>query len=292
MLKNKIAAILLFIVVIGTLSFNAAAVAAEQKSILVSAAVSLKNVLEQCQKCFEAKNPDVRIKFNFGSSGMLLNQIRSGAPVDLFFSADIRDFEKIENTENAEKTDNLGNPGNPDAGAVSPATSKPSAKIIADGYPKPFARNELVFIVPANSEAGPLDFEDLRMDALKKIAIGNPKTVPAGRYADEAIRASGRYEALSEKLVLCENVRQVLDYVVRGEVDGGFVYRTDAVLVAESVIRQAFVVSPDKHAPIVYGVGRLTAANNPELVERFVAFISEPECQEIFTAAGFLLPKK
>ena len=290
MLKNKIAAILLFIVVIGTLSFNAAAVAAEQKSILVSAAVSLKNVLEQCQKHFETKNPDVKIKFNFGSSGMLLNQIKSGAPIDLFFSADIRDFEKIENTENTEKTGSPGKPANPDTASASSA--KPVAKIIADGYPKPFARNELVFIVPANSEAGPLDFEDLRMDALKKIAIGNPKTVPAGRYADEAIRASGRYEALREKLVLCENVRQVLDYVVRGEVDGGFVYRTDAVLVAESVIRQAFVVSPDKHAPIVYGVGRLTAANNPELVERFVAFISEPECQEIFTAAGFLLPKK
>lgn len=275
MLKNKIAVILLVIVIIGSLSFNAAAVAAEQKSILVSAAVSLKNVLEQCQKRFEAKNPDVKIKFNFGGSGMLLNQIKSGAPIDLFFSADIRDFEKIDV---------------PDAGVASSA--KPVAKIIADGYPKPFARNELVFIVPANSEAGPLDFEDLRMDALKKIAIGNPKTVPAGRYADEAARASGRYEALREKLVLCENVRQVLDYVVRGEVDGGFVYRTDAVLVAESVIRQAFVVSPDKHAPIVYGVGRLTAASNPELVERFVAFVSEPECQEIFTAAGFLLPKK
>ncbi len=278
MLKNKIAVILLVIVVIGALAFNATAVAAEQKSILVSAAVSLKNVLEQCQKRFEAKNPDVKIKFNFGGSGMLLNQIKSGAPIDLFFSADIRDFEKIEN------------PANPDTASASSA--KPVAKIIADGYPKPFARNELVFIVPANSEAGPLDFEDLRMDALKKIAIGNPKTVPAGRYADEAARASGRYEALREKLVLCENVRQVLDYVVRGEVDGGFVYRTDAALVAESVIRQAFVVSPEMHAPIVYGVGRLTAASNPELVERFVAFISEPECQEIFTAAGFLLPKQ
>ena len=265
MFKRKIAAVLLFIVVIGALSFNASAVAAEQKSILVSAAVSLKNVLEQCQKCFEAKNPDVRIKFNFGSSGMLLNQIRSGAPVDLFFSADIRDFEKI------------------DASAT---------KIIAEGYPKPFVRNELVFIVPKSGEAGPLDFEDLRMDALKKIAIGNPKTVPAGRYADEAIRASGRYEALREKLILCENVRQVLDYVVRGEVDGGFVYRTDAAMAPDGAIRQEFVVSPEKHAPIVYGVGRLTAANNPELVERFVAFISEPECQEIFTAAGFLLPKQ
>lgn len=274
MLKNKIAVILLVIVVIGSLAFNATAVAAEQKSILVSAAVSLKNVLEQCQKRFEAKNPDVKIKFNFGGSGMLLNQIKSGAPIDLFFCADIRDFEKI------------------DAPDTASGTANPAAKIIAEGYPKPFARNELVFIVPANSEAGPLDFEDLRMDALKKIAIGNPKTVPAGRYADEAARASGRYEALREKLVLCENVRQVLDYVVRGEVDGGFVYRTDAALVAESVIRQAFVVSPEMHAPIVYGVGRLTAASNPELVERFVAFISEPECQEIFTAAGFLLPKQ
>lgn len=275
MLTKKIAAILLFIVAVGSLSFIAPVNAAEQKSILVSAAVSLKNVLDQCQKCFEEKNPDVKIKFNFGGSGMLLNQIKSGAPIDLFISADIRDFEKIDAPDTASAT-----------------SEKPSTKIIAEGYPKPFAGNELVFIVPKNSEAGPLAFEDLRMDALKKIAIGNPKTVPAGRYADEAIRASGRYEALREKLVLCENVRQVLDYVIRGEVDGGFVYRTDAAQAAAGEIRQAFAVSPDKHAPIVYGVGRLTAANNPELVERFVAFISEPECQEIFTAAGFLLPKQ
>lgn len=274
MLTKKIAAILLFIVAVGSLSFIAPVNAAEQKSILVSAAVSLKNVLEQCQKCFEEKNPDVKIKFNFGGSGMLLNQIKSGAPIDLFFSADIRDFEKIDT---------------PDAAS---ATSEKPAKIIAEGYPKPFAGNELVFIVPKNSEAGPLAFEDLRMDALKKIAIGNPKTVPAGRYADEAIRASGRYEALREKLVLCENVRQVLDYVIRGEVDGGFVYRTDAAQAAEGEIRQAFAVSPEMHAPIVYGLGRLTAANNPELVERFIAFIAGPECREILTAAGFLLPKQ
>ncbi len=265
MLTKKIAAILLFIVAVGSLSFIAPVNAVEQKSILVSAAVSLKNVLEHCQKRFEEKNPDVKIKFNFGASGMLLNQIKSGAPIDLFISADIRDFEKID---------------------------APAAKIIAEGYPKPFAGNELVFIVPKNSEAGPLAFEDLRMDALKKIAIGNPKTVPAGRYADEAIRASGRYEALREKLVLCENVRQVLDYVIRGEVDGGFVYRTDAAQAAAGEIRQAFAVSPEMHAPIVYGLGRLTAANNPELVERFIAFMAGPECREILTAAGFLLPKQ
>jgi len=275
MLTKKIAAILLFIVAVGSLSFIAPVNAAEQKSILVSAAVSLKNVLEQCQKCFEEKNPDVKIKFNFGGSGMLLNQIKSGAPIDLFISADIRDFEKIDAPDTASAT-----------------SEKPSTKIIAEGYPKPFAGNELVFIVPKNSEAGPLAFEDLRMDALKKIAIGNPKTVPAGRYADEAIRASGRYEALREKLVLCENVRQVLDYVIRGEVDGGFVYRTDATQAAAGEIRQAFAVSPEMHAPIVYGVGRLTAANNPELVERFIAFMAGPECREILTAAGFLLPKQ
>lgn len=275
MLTKKIAAILLFIVAVGSLSFIAPVNAAEQKSILVSAAVSLKNVLEQCQKCFEEKNPDVKIKFNFGGSGMLLNQIKSGAPIDLFFSADIRDFEKIDAPDTASAT-----------------SEKPSAKIIAEGYPKPFAGNELVFVVQKNSEAGPLAFEDLRMDALKKIAIGNPKTVPAGRYADEAIRASGRYEALREKLVLCENVRQVLDYVIRGEVDGGFVYRTDAAQAAEGEIRLAFAVSPEMHAPIVYGLGRLMAANNPELVERFIAFIAGPECREILTAAGFLLPKQ
>jgi molybdate transport system substrate-binding protein len=274
MLMKKIAAIVLFFAITGALFFNAPAVAAEQKSILVSAAVSLKNVLEQCQKRFEEKNPDVKIKFNFGGSGMLLNQIKSGAPIDLFFSADIRDFDKI------------------DAPDTASAASEKPAKIIAEGYPKPFAGNELVFIVPKSSEAGPLAFEDLRMDALKKIAIGNPKTVPAGRYADEAIRASGRYEALREKLVLCENVRQVLDYVIRGEVDGGFVYRTDAAQAAVGEIRLAFAVSPEMHAPIVYGLGRLTAANNPELVERFIAFMAGPECREILTAAGFLLPKQ
>jgi len=116
MLTKKIAAILLFIVAVGSLSFIAPVNAAEQKSILVSAAVSLKNVLEQCQKRFEEKNPDVKIKFNFGGSGMLLNQIKSGAPIDLFISADIRDFEKIDAPDTASAT-----------------SEKPSTKIIAEG---------------------------------------------------------------------------------------------------------------------------------------------------------------
>ncbi|MFZ2955835.1 MAG: molybdate ABC transporter substrate-binding protein [Candidatus Ozemobacteraceae bacterium] len=275
MLSKQNKYILFYVVIFCSLALNTVSFAAESREICVSAAASLKNVMEAIGKKFEEKNHGEKITFNFGASGALLNQIIGGAPVDIFFSADIRDFGKL----GERKSRFLG-------------TQMKFKSLLVTGYPKPFVRNQLVFIIPGGSQLSPQSLADLKKKEWEKIAVGNPKTVPAGRYAAETIKAENLTETLKDRLVLCETVRQVLDYVIRGEVEGGFVYQTDANTAKQGEIKQVFVIPPEKHSPIVYGLGIMIATSNADLAEKFLAFIAQPECQEIVTAAGFLLPEK
>ena len=139
------------------------------------------------------------LRYNFGASGDLQKQIEAGAPIDVFLSAAQRQMDELE-----------------------------KQNLIVAASRRAFARNVLTVIKPADSRidiAKPADLLDARVG---RIVIGNPKTVPAGQYAEESLRALGLWERLQPKLVFSENVRQALDYVARGEVDAGFVYTTDA----------------------------------------------------------------
>lgn len=258
------------------------AVAAGPREIMVSAAASLRDVLEEAGRMFETQNPGTKVTFNFGASGALRSQIVNGAPVDLFLSADLRDVQA------------LVEPGIPASGSdrhdVGSGPPAPGRALLR-GPPRPFLRNELVFFVPTASTLTATGVAGLRGAAGGKFAIGNPRSVPAGRYAQEALQAAGVAEAIADRLVLCENVRQVLDYVRRGEADGGFVYRTDAGTVPPAEGRILFAVPPEQHSPIVYGAGRLAAAPQPELADRFLAFLSGPEAMAVFAAAGFRQPE-
>lgn len=253
----------LSIIICCFLIWNVASFAVEPKEIIVSAAASLKNVMETIGKKFEEKNPGVKVIFNFGASGALLTQIIGGAPVDLFIAADIQDVRKL-----GEKN------------------------LLASGSSRPFLRNELVFIISGGSQLKAQSMADLKNPEWKNIAMGNPKTVPAGRYAEESLKAENLAEALKDRLILCENSRQVLDYVTRAEVEGGFVYQTDVKAAKPGEVKQVFAVPPEKHSPIMYGLGKMSATKNPDLTEKFLSFIAQPEGQEVFTAAGFLLPEK
>jgi len=129
--------------------------------------------------------------------------------------------------------------------------------------------------------------KDLTEAAVKRVAVGNPATVPAGRYAQEALTRADLWDKLSPRFVLAETVRQVLDYVKRGEVDAGFVYASD-VVVAEGQVKVAQTVTG--HAPIVFPMAVATAAASKDLARDYLAFVMSPAGQEIFQRFGFSRP--
>ena len=195
---------------------------------------------------------------NFAASGPLLQQIEAGAPVDVFASADQETMNK--------------------------AASK---GLIDPGSRTDFAANTLVMAVPADSALALKSPKDLTGHAVERIAMGNPDSVPAGRYARQALTAEGVYEALQPKFVLGESVRQVLDYVGRGEVQAGLVYNTDA-LIAKGKVTVACEMTG--HDPVTYPVAVVAASKEKTDAVKFIAFLASPEGQAVLARYGFRKP--
>lgn len=231
------------------------------ESITVSAAVSLKDAFTEIGELYKAKTGRT-VDFNFGASGALQQQIESGAPVDVFASAGEKQMTAL-----AEKN------------------------LLTAGSRKDFARNSLVLIVPKTSEVRIVSFSDLADPALKKIAVGNPKTVPAGQYAAEVLEKGGLQEKLHDKLIFAENVRQVMDYVVRGEVDAGIVYSTDARQ-AGSEVNVAATADEASHSPILYPIAVIAGAKHPDAAQEFIDLVMSSEGQAILQKYGFISPGK
>ena len=227
-------------------------------NLTVSAAASLTNAFAEVKDAFVKKNPEVTVTTNFAASNPLLRQIEEGAPVDVFASADQATMDKA-----AEK------------------------KLIDDASRVNFALNELVLIVPADSKmelAGP---EDLKKDDVKKIAIGNPDSVPAGRYAKASLTASGLWDVLQPKYIMGESVRQTLAYVSGGEVDAGIVYMTDARQAGDKV-KIAKVLSG--HDPVLYPIAVIKSAASPKEAKMFIDFVRSEEGVKILDKYGFAKP--
>ena len=234
------------------------AAAAEKKEITVAAAASLTNAFTALQQKFEATHPGVTVRCSFAASNTLLRQMESGAPVDVFASADQATMDKAAA-----------------GGFILPETR---ANFVANG---------LVLIVPKDAQVRPSTPQGLRNEGVKKIAIGNPDSVPAGRYTREALMNAGEWEALAPKYILGQSVRQVLDYVSRGEADAGFVYSSDAVIAADKVRVMAVMQG---HTPILYPVAVLKGSANPAIAKEFAAFVRSPEGQAVLKEYGFSTP--
>ena len=225
--------------------------------ITVSAAISLKNVFEEIGKTFEKKHPGTKIRFNFGASGDLARQIEVGAPVDVFASAAQKDMDVI---------DQKG--------------------LITSSTRMNFAGNIVVLVKPSMSQIRMELFEDLRKAEVKKVVIGNPKSVPAGRYAEEVLKYLNLWEAVKDKLVLAEHVRQALDYVARNEVDAAIVYSTDAMIRPKEV--RIVTKAPDKsHQPIVYPIGIVKGSKNQSLAKEFITLVLSTEGKNLLKKYGF-----
>ncbi len=239
-------------------SLIAATAPARAQPLTVSAASSLTEAMRDIGSRFETTKPGVTLRFNFGASGPLLQQIVQGAPVDVFVSAD-------------EDTVSRG---------IARAVLDESSRRV-------FAANTLVLIRPLQSIADVRAVSDLSRPEVKRIAIGKPATVPVGRYTQQALVAAGLWEALQPKIVPGDNVRQVLDYVARGEVEAGFVYRTDAVLLRDKV---QVVAVASGHSPIRYPAAVVSDSRHKALATEFVAFLATPAAQDLLNERGFAKP--
>jgi molybdate transport system substrate-binding protein len=236
--------------------------AAPGETITVAAAISLKEALTRVAEQYQA-NTGQRVEFTFGSSGQLANQILYGAPVDLFISAANKQVDDLSK-----------------AGVVDDST-----RIVIAG-------NSLVLIVPPESQSPPLDSLKLLAEAkTTRIAIGDPKSVPAGQYAEQALKHAGIADAVTDKLVRGMNVRQVLDYVQRGEVSAGLVYATDAKVAGDKV-RVTNTVAAGDHEPIVYPAVVVKASSKRVAARRFLDFVLSEKGQAALKDFGFAPPPR
>jgi molybdate transport system substrate-binding protein len=160
------------------------------------------------------------------------------------------------------------------------------AGLIVSSTRRAFARNVLTVIKPGDSRLDISKPGDLLDPRVKRIVIGNPKTVPVGQYSEESLRALGIWERIQSKLILAENVRQALDYVVRGEVDAGFVYTTDAATRVGKVT-ETFRPADDTYRPIVYPAAVTAASRQPVLARSFIDFLMSREGQAVLARLGF-----
>jgi len=245
---------------LGLLVVMGAASMACAQEVLLSVAVSLKDATEELGHEFQRTHLGVTLQYNFGASGDLQKQIEAGAPVDLFISAGQRQIDELEK---------LG--------------------LLRPGSRRVFARNVLTLIVPNDSRLDLQKPADLLRSQVQRVVIGNPKTVPAGQYAEECLRTLGLWDALRPKLVFAENVRQALEYVARGEVDAGFVYSTDAAT-RTSQVKIAGSPPLESYTPVTYPGAIVAASRQPALAQAFMDLLLSSAGQQVLARYGFQPP--
>jgi len=246
-----------FLVVV--LRLVAPLLAAANPNLLVSAAASLKDVMEEIQPLYQKKQPNVNLTFNFGASGALLQQIEQGAPADIFISAAKRQMDTLDQK-----------------GALVPGTRTN------------LANNKLVLIVPKDSRAV-TSFTSLKQPEIKRIAIGEPRSVPAGQYAEQVLQKLNLWNDVKPKLVFANNVRQVLAAVESGNADAGMVYITDAKI--SNKVKVVVAADDSYHSPIIYPIAVLKSSKNVNEAKAFVQYLSSQEAKGVLQKYGFIVPK-
>ncbi|WP_426286261.1 molybdate ABC transporter substrate-binding protein [Luteibacter sp. E-22] len=243
---------------VAALFFLAGPASVAAADLVVSAASSLTDAFQAVGKAYERRHPGTHVVLNFAASDVLLRQISSGAPADVFASADQSAMDKAVT-----------------AGAIDPATRQD------------FASNRLVLVVPKDGRVHVTGPTDLKDPAVTRVAYGDPASVPVGRYTKAALERQGLWDVISAKGVLAQNVRQGLDYVARGEVDAGFVFATDAAIMGDRVVVAAVVPTP---TPITYPIAVVAGSKQAREAARFEAFVQSADGRAILAGFGFLAP--
>jgi len=227
----------------------------EEVKLMVSAAISLSDALDEIKTVYEADH-NVSLTFNLGSSGKMAQQIQQGAPSDMFISANQDWMDRLE-----------------DEGEIDTDT-----RIDLTG-------NTIVIITGKNSNNDIQSFSDIPELDLDHIAIGNPESVPAGKYTEQALRNLDMWDSLEDDFIMAKDVRQVLTYVETGNADIGFVYESDALSSASVTI--ATEVGDDMHDPIIYPGAIVKDSNHKDEAQKFLDYLLTDEAQDILIKHGF-----
>lgn len=224
--------------------------------LTVSAAASLKDVLNRLGANYKKAHPNVKLRFNFAASGVLQRQIEQGAPVDLFISAAEKNMKELEQQK---------------------LVDAPSRRV--------FAGNTLVLVVPRSSTHGPRSFRELAAARVERVAIGAPQSVPAGKYAQEVLTKIGVWEAVRAKAIRGTDVRDVLTQVELGNVDAGIVYGSDAAISRK--VRVVAVAPPDTHQPIRYPLAVVADSRRKPEAWRFSNYLLSPASKAVLRRYKF-----
>ena len=227
----------------------------ENVQLTISSAASLKEALVEITPLYSKDKTNIAIRNNFGSSGELQQQIINGAPVDVFISAATKQMDELQKQ-------NL---------------------LVADTRHN-LLSNRLVLIVPAD-KSDTNDLKDLTKTNIERIAIGDPRSVPAGQYAEQALTKLNLLSEIRPKFVLGSNVRQVLQFVESGNAQAGLVYATDAK--TSTKVKVVQVIDSQLHKPIVYPIAVLQKSTNQSSAKSYVEFLSSEPAKTIFEKYGF-----
>lgn len=225
----------------------------QTEEIHVMAAASLTDALEEMKPTYEEVH-NVKLIINYGSSGKVREQITQGAPADLFLSASATDMNQLIENDEMKESSNL-------------------------------LMNRLVLIATPEVADTIQDIDDLTNNQLQKISIGQPESVPAGRYSKQALESLGLWKELEDHLIYGSDVRQVLTYVETGNADAGLVYETDAM--TSSSVELITTIPEDTHDPIHYPVGLLKEAASQEAAVDFYDYLQTEEALNVFESYGF-----
>jgi molybdate transport system substrate-binding protein len=225
-------------------------------TLLIAAAASLQDALQEIDPIFEGANRGVTVNYNFAASGPLQQQIEQGAPVDVFISAASRQMNALQ-----------------------------EKNLILANTRRNILTNDLALIVPNNSTVRINNFRDLTSAAIRRISVGEPRSVPVGQYSEELFKNLGIFDQLRPRFVYGNSVRNVLASVESGNAQAGVVYTTDARI--SNQVRQVATAPSNLHSPIVYPMAVIAASRNQAAARRYAQFLTSSQAQTVFRKYGF-----
>jgi len=231
--------------------------AAKQVTLTISAAASLTGVMGEIKTLYAKEKPNVTINYNFGSSGTIQQQIEQGASTDLFFSAATKQMDALQ-----------------------------KKSLILEDTKVDLVGNTVVLIVKSDSSLDLSDFKGATDAKIRKIALGEPKTVPVGQYSEEIFTSLKILDSVKKKVVYGKDVKEVLAWVETGDVDAGVVYGTDAK--TSKKVKVVATATKDLYkTPVVYPVAVIKASKNVEDTKTFLKYLSGSNAKAVFVKYGF-----
>lgn len=246
---------------------------AAERTLTVFAAASMTESMNRIAELYKKAAPDVKIVYNFDSSGTLKTQIQQGADCDVFISAGQKQMNQIDID-------------------ADPAANTEKLDFVMKGTRFNIVSNQVVMIVPKGvNPKGINDFKDVVSDKVSLVALGNAD-VPVGQYAQEIYTNLGLWDRLNslKRVSFASNVKEVLSQVAAGAVDCGVVYSTDAA--TSDGVDVVASAPADSHRPITYPAAILSRAKDVEAAKAFTAFLQGDEAAEVFKSIGFAIPQK